>query len=94
MIKEIKLEDFVIDLLGPLGKKFQEPVQSYKDKNPGNVVLEGAEVFIFGKKYWYGDIDITLYKKRLEAIAQFCNKKIFIIKKDNRSFEIYTIKPK
>lgn len=93
MFKEIKLEDLVIDLLGPLGKKFEEPIQEYKNKNPKNKVLENAEVFIYGKKYWHGDIDITLYKERLKCISNFCKKKLLIIRNDKKSFDIYTIKP-
>lgn len=93
MFKEIKLEDLVIDLLGPLGKKINGPIQEHNNKNTTNKILKNAQIFICGARVWYGDIDIFLYRERLKCIANFCNKNLIIIKNDGKNFEIYTIKP-
>lgn len=88
MFKEIKLEELVIDLLGPLGK-----TMSPFKLNDNGLILRNANIFIAGKKVWYGDIDIILYKERLKTIAKFCGKKIIITEKKTDSFKIYTIRP-
>ena len=89
MIKQIKLEELVIDLLGPLGRKLPSPVENTSN----NTTLTNAEIFISGSRVWYGDIDYVLYKERLKSIANFCNKNVLIIKNDKNNFQIFTVKP-
>ncbi len=60
----------------------------YRGRYPENEVYFNANIFVLGEgKIWYGDIDVTLEKEKLERIARSIGKDLFILREMDGRFE-------
>jgi len=61
---------------------------AYKKLHPKNEVYFNANIFILGEgKVWYGDLDITEDKEKLQNIAKELGKDLFILRELDGRFE-------
>jgi hypothetical protein len=52
----------------------------YRDKFPDNEVYFNGNIFVLGEgKIWYGDIDVTKEREKLENIAREIGKDLYIL---------------
>jgi hypothetical protein len=70
------------------GRLLSYSKSSYRERNPENEVYFNANIFVLGEgKIWYGDIDVTLEKEKLERIARSMGKDLFILREMDGRFE-------
>jgi hypothetical protein len=69
------------------GRMISYSKSSYRDKFPGNEVYFNANIFVLGEgKIWYGDIDVTVDKEKLESIACEIGKDLYILREMDGRF--------
>lgn len=65
------LEQLIIKHLGFPGKMISMSKSTYREAHPNNIVYFNACIFNKDlKQIWWGDIDITKNKKKLQKIAE------------------------
>jgi hypothetical protein len=70
------------------GRLLSYSKSSYREKNPGNEVYFNANIFVLGEgKVWYGDIDVTKDREKLERIAKTSGNDLFILREMDGRFE-------
>jgi hypothetical protein len=58
------------------------------DKFPDNEVYFNSNIFVLGEgKIWYGDIDVTKEREKLENIAKEMGKDLYILRERDGRFE-------
>lgn len=77
----------------PMGRMISMSKSGYRDKNPDNLVVFNANIFVLGEgKIWYGDLDITKERTVLEDIAKELGKDLFILREMDGRFGKENIK--
>ena len=57
------------------------------DRFPDNEVYFNANIFVLGEgKIWYGDIDVTKEKEKLENVARGIGKDLYILREMDGRF--------
>jgi prolyl oligopeptidase PreP (S9A serine peptidase family) len=70
------------------GRLISYSKSSYREKNPDNEVYFNANIFVLGEgKVWYGDIDVTKDREKLERIASASGNDLFILREFDGRFE-------
>ena len=70
------------------GRMISHSKSSYRDKFPDNEVYFNANIFVLGEgKIWYGDIDVTNDREKLENIARELGKDLYILREMDGRFE-------
>jgi hypothetical protein len=70
------------------GRLLSYSKSSYREKNPDNEVYFNANIFVLGEgKVWYGDIDVTKDREKLERIAKTSGNDLFILRELDGRFE-------
>jgi hypothetical protein len=71
-----------------LGRMISHSKSGYRDKFPDNEVYFNSNIFVLGEgKIWYGDIDLTKEKDKLENIAKQIGKDLYILREMDGRFE-------
>lgn len=70
-----------------LGRMISHSKSGYMDKFPGNEVYFNSNIFVLGEgKIWYGDIDVTKERDKLENIAKEIGKDLYILREMDGRF--------
>jgi len=73
-------------ILGINGRIFGSK-SSYRLKHPNDFILFNANVCIEKEKIWYGDLNLTLDKKKLQKLAKELNENIYVFYEMDARFE-------
>lgn len=73
--------------LGQIGSVITFSKSNYRIKHPNNIVIFNCNIIIEGKKIWYGDIDVTLFKRDLLDISKEINKDIYLLYEMDARFD-------
>lgn len=85
-------EKFIEENL-PNGRIISFSKSAYVEKFPHNEVYFNANIFVLGEgKIWYGDIDLTMDREKLEKIASQSGKDLFVLRELDGRFENENIK--
>jgi len=85
-------EKFIEENL-PNGRIISFSKSAYVEKFPDNEVYFNANIFVLGEgKIWYGDIDLTMDREKLEKIASQSGKDLFVLRELDGRFENENIK--
>ena len=77
--------------LGPMGRMLSGSKSSYSDRHPKNVVFFNGNIYDKdGKKLWYGDVNLTKDKARLEQIAHMLDEPIYVTREQPFRWEEQT----
>ena len=69
------------------GRMISYSKSSYRNQFPENEIYFNANIFVLGEgKVWYGDIDITKDKEKLENIASEIGKDLYILREMDGRF--------
>ena len=72
----------------PIGRMISWSKSGYIESNPGNLVCFNANIFTLDEgKIWYGDIDITKEKEKLEQVSAQLGKPLYILREMDGRFE-------
>ncbi len=78
-----------VEILGPCGRLVSQSKSRYLHSNPDNVVVFNANICItesalFARqtidKIWFGDLDITKDKKKLDALAEALGERVYVLR--------------
>lgn len=65
--------------LGPMGRMLSQSKSSYSDRHPNSIVYFNGNIFDKdGVKLWFGDVDLTKDKAKLEQIAHLLDEVIYV----------------
>jgi hypothetical protein len=71
----------------PVGRCFGSK-SGYRMANPGNEFVPNANVFCRkGGKIWWGDLDLTRDRPKLEAVARKLRMRLFVLYESDGRFE-------
>jgi hypothetical protein len=71
-----------------IGRMISYSKSAYRDKFPDNEVYFNSNIFVLGEgKIWYGDIDVTKEREKLENIAREIGKDLYILSEMDGRFE-------
>ena len=73
------MEEIIRKRLGMEGKIISWSKSGYRKANPKNFVIFNSNICTNEKKIWWGDIDITLSKDELVALAQELKETIYVL---------------
>ena len=60
----------------------------YRRANPANIVVFNANIFTESKgKVWWGDLDVTVSKEALQAVANEIGETIYVLREHDGRFE-------
>lgn len=77
----------------PNGRIISYSKSSYREKFPENEVYFNANIFVLGEgKIWYGDLDLTRDREKLERIATHFGRDLFILRELDGRFENENLK--
>ena len=77
--------EFFEDILGEKGTVITFNKSKYRRSHPNNIIVFNSNVIIDNKKYWFGDIDVTLSKDKLVELSKDLDDTIYILyEKDGR----------
>lgn len=68
----------------PYGNVLEGSKKQYKELHPDNFVIYNASLISETEYLWYGDIDLTLDREKIQTIAKRLNINISLIKEDIR----------
>ena len=69
------------------GRMIAYSKSSYRDKFPDNEVYFNSNIFVLCEgKIWYGDIDVTKDREKLENIARELGKDLYILREMDGRF--------
>lgn len=67
----IEVSEIAVEILGHHGRMISGSKSAYCDAHPNHTVLFNACLFAGdGREVWFGDIDLTLERGKLEALAE------------------------
>jgi len=79
-------EFFVLEGL-QISRMISGSKSGYMNSNSGNEVYFNANVFVLGEgKIWYGDLDITKDREKLENVASNLGKDLYILRERDGRF--------
>ena len=81
------MENLLNERLGWPGKMIAFSKSGYKDANPNNLVVFNSNVCTDEGKIWWGDIDLTLSKEDLIAVAMESGKTVYVLYEMDGRFE-------
>jgi hypothetical protein len=85
-VKKTQLTDIIENNLGYSGRMISGSKTMYQMNNPASVVYFNACIFDeLLTQVWYGDIDLTLDKKKIDKIAEVSEQPFYITKEHYRS---------
>ena len=71
-----------------MGRMVGGSKSGYRHNHPDNVVVFNANIIISNQnKVWYGDVDITLERDKLQAIANELCRDLYILREHDARFE-------
>lgn len=65
--------------LGEIGTIISFSKSDYRKHHPDNIVVFNSNIIVDNKKYWFGDIDVTLSKEKLIDLSKQLNNTIYIL---------------
>ena len=68
------------------GRMISASKSSYREKHPEHKVYFNANVFVNGAKVWFGDLDLTLDREKLQKIADEAGESLHILKEMDGRF--------
>jgi hypothetical protein len=74
-LEETKLAD---EILGPCGRLLSASKSGYRKRHPNNNVIFNANIGT-DVKLWYGDIDLTIESDRIQNLANFLGKRVYVL---------------
>lgn len=70
------------------GRMISGSKSTYRSRKPDNEVYFNANIFVLGEgKIWWGDLDITEDRERLQKISTDIGKSLYILKELDGRFE-------
>ena len=79
--------DILIKEIGMLSMMISGSKTGYHKMKPKNLPVFNSNIIINGEKVWYGDIDLSLSKVKLQTIAVNENVDIYVIYEHDGRFE-------
>ena len=73
--------------LGFCGRMLSGSKSAYSNKYPDNVVAFNGNLVVNGKKIWYGDIDVTLEKDKIDALGRDLKASVYVLREMDARFE-------
>lgn len=67
------------EILGMQGMLVSMSKSGYRDANPDNIVVFNSNVCTISEKIWFGDLDITRSKVKLQKLAHMLNETIYVL---------------
>ena len=77
----------IIKHIGSVGRMLSGSKSGYSQTHPGNLTVFNANLIVDGRKVWYGDIDLTLQEKELQAAATEIGKPIYVLREMDARFD-------
>jgi hypothetical protein len=72
----------------PLGRMLSYSKSGYRDAHPDNIVVFNANILSEKSgKIWYGDVDCTLDKNKLQEISDTLNENLYILYESDCRFD-------
>lgn len=85
-----KIENIIIEKIGPYGAMISGSKSGYIRSNPNNLAVFNSNLImdIDGNltKIWWGDLDLTKSKDSLIEISKECGKSIYILREMDARF--------
>ena len=69
------------------GRMLSGSKSGYMNANPNNEVYFNANIFTRNEKIWFGDIDITIDRDKLQTIADAMGTKLYVLREMDGRFE-------
>jgi hypothetical protein len=69
------------------GRMLSGSKSGYMNANPNNEVYFNANIFTRNEKIWFGDIDITIDRDKLQNIADAMETKLYVLREMYGRFE-------
>ena len=73
--------------LGFPGRMLSGSKSAYSNKYPNNVVAFNGNLIANGAKIWYGDIDVTLEKDKIDALGRDLKTSVYVLREHDARFE-------
>jgi len=70
-----------------LGRMISGSKSGYNTRHPNNKVVFNANIFTEDGKIWFGDLDITLDRAKLEEVAKELKKDLYVLREHAGRFE-------
>jgi hypothetical protein len=80
-------KQLLISTLGHNGTMLLGSKSAYKEKYPDDIIIFNANVITSQGKVWYGDINYTKDKSKLEQLASILKENVMILKESDARFE-------
>ena len=71
--------ELAVEALGASGRMVDASKLDYSRRYPTHIVVFNGNVCTEEGKIWFGDIDVTLDKDKLEILADAIGKKIYVL---------------
>ena len=90
---KVMKERTVTEILGMQGAMVSHSKSSYLEQNPDHLTIFNANVCIKegfinkSQKIWYGDLDVTKSKEKLQELAKLLNTSIYVLYEMDARFE-------
>ena len=75
------------EILGMCGRMVSPSKSFYSDNHPTHQVVFNSNVCIKGSKVWYGDLDLTLFSKKLQTLSDMLKEKVYVLYESDGRFE-------
>jgi len=70
------------------GRLISASKSGYMFEFPDNEVYFNANIFVLGEgKIWYGDVDLTIEKEKLENVASSIGKDLYVLREMDGRFD-------
>lgn len=79
--------DFIKNTLGFSGRMISGSKSRYREFYPRNIAIFSANLCTAQGKFWYGDIDLTRDLEKIETIAKFLKKNVYVLYEFDGRFE-------
>jgi hypothetical protein len=73
--------------LGISGTMLSASKSGYSTKYPDHLVVFNGNLIVKGKKIWYGDIDVTLSKSKIDALGKELKSPVYVLREMDARFE-------
>jgi hypothetical protein len=81
-------EETAVAILGYPGQIISWSKLDYRLRHPNNVVVFNANICLLkSRKIWYGDIDVTLSKEKLQQLANTLKQTVYVLREMDARFE-------
>jgi|AACY02.5.fsa_nt_gi hypothetical protein len=81
------IQEILTTSLGWPGRMISGSKSGYRNTNPKNFAIFNANICTRAGKVWFGDIDLTLQKAKLQEIAQSLNETLYVLYEMDARFE-------